>query len=313
MKAIREVFLTFDVEDFISDNSILALRFILECLEKHRLRAIFFITGQMAEKLQDFPHVLRLLAEHEIGYHSSSHSVHPTIFEFTDVNDYEEAYLVSLKRETAHINLFNGEIEGNGGINTLRSLFPGKEVVSYRSPGCCWSPPHIEALRDLGIKFDFSASLNNRPIYHKGLTFYTYPIIAHWTGEASEYRLLLLSLLKSKSSVLGLHPSLFVNRTEWDSIYHEGNPKHITKPLARTHQQINLLFRRFDSFLKQLQLLQKTGVIMVATALQESDRRPIVSENLVKKCYSISMKWPRQRFHYEPKFLRNHFFRFFGA
>ncbi|MFX1521737.1 MAG: polysaccharide deacetylase family protein [Promethearchaeota archaeon] len=130
---MHDVFLTFDTEDFISKNSVQILRSILEGLRKYDLKAIFFITGHMAEKLEDFDEVVELLSEHEIGYHSSSHSVHPTIFEYTDLADYNEAFRISLERETAHINPLTGEIEGKGGIFSLRTLFHKKQIRLFRS------------------------------------------------------------------------------------------------------------------------------------------------------------------------------------
>lgn len=152
---MRKLQLTFDTEDFISPNSIWVLQWILKRLKKYDLQAWFFLTGHMAEKLENFPTVVDLLCEHQIGYHSSSHSVHPTIFEFTDVEDYEQAYQVSLERETAHIDPLTGEIDGKGGILTLRALFHTKQITSFRAPGHCWAPPHLEALRTLGIVSDF--------------------------------------------------------------------------------------------------------------------------------------------------------------
>ena len=101
---LRELFLTFDIEDFISDNSIWILQRILEDLNRYNLRSLFFVTGHMAEKLQNFPTIVDSFDDHLIGYHSSSHSVHPTIFEFTDVAGYRMAYEISLQRETAHID-----------------------------------------------------------------------------------------------------------------------------------------------------------------------------------------------------------------
>ena len=79
---MHSFFLTFDTEDFISENSVPGLHKILELLKKHELIGLFFITGNMAEKLSTFQN-LNLLSEHQIGYHSSSHSIHPTLFEFT--------------------------------------------------------------------------------------------------------------------------------------------------------------------------------------------------------------------------------------
>ncbi|MEM2507148.1 MAG: polysaccharide deacetylase family protein, partial [Nitrososphaeria archaeon] len=93
--------LTFDVEDFINTNAIYSLLTLLRILNKYQMKAIFFITGHMAEKIANFPEIIDLLKNHEIGYHSSSHSVHPTIPEYTDVKSYEKAYEISIERETS--------------------------------------------------------------------------------------------------------------------------------------------------------------------------------------------------------------------
>ena len=122
-----QVFLTFDVEDFINEESTNALLLVLGLLEKHDLRGLFFITGHVVEKLRFRSDVLTLLEKHEIGFHSSAHSVRPTIFEYSDVENYEDAYAISLERETSHINPISGEVEGKGGIQALRDLFPSKK------------------------------------------------------------------------------------------------------------------------------------------------------------------------------------------
>jgi len=127
--------LTFDVEDFINERSFEGLRIILELLGKYSTRGLFFITGYAAEKLASYPAIKHSLEAHEIGFHSSAHSVHPTIFEYCDVERYGDAYNTSLKRETSHIDPLSGEMEGNGGILALRNLFSKTNVQAYRAPG----------------------------------------------------------------------------------------------------------------------------------------------------------------------------------
>ncbi len=304
--------MTFDTEDFISRNSVAALSELLTQLKKHDLKALFFITGHMAERLQAYPEIVDLLEEHEIGYHSSGHSVHPTIFEFTDVESYEKAYQTSIIRETSHINPLTGELEGRGGIFSLRTLFPSKQIIAFRAPGFCWSPPHAEALRDLGIKYDFSSNIYPKPIYHKGLTFYPYPNIGDWQGKMSDYRLLTLSMLRNKVTIGDLHPSMFVNQTEWDSIYHKGNPKHITYPLPRPSCKIASLFQNYDLFLKRLKTIEKTGLIQTGPNLVKSEKSLGITSEALEMCYENSLRWAKRLFDYKPRFLRNHFFKFFG-
>jgi peptidoglycan/xylan/chitin deacetylase (PgdA/CDA1 family) len=305
----RKLFLTFDVEDFISRSSITALQTVLELLKKHRLKALFFITGHMAEKLRDFPHVLEMLDEHQIGYHSSGHSVHPTVFEFTDVEDYGKAHEISLKRETSHINPLTGETEGIGGIKALRDLFPDKQIAAFRAPGNCWSPPHLEALKSLGITYDFSADIAKNPVDYKGITFYPYQIIGQLEGKASDYRSLFLSL-RHKVIVTNMHPSLLFYQSEWDAIYHKSNPQKLTEPQMRSQAEITLLINKFDMFLKEVSCLQKIGLVEVTPQLEKAERTITISKEKVEKCYQTSVRWALKQ-EYKPKFMHSHFFRFF--
>jgi peptidoglycan/xylan/chitin deacetylase (PgdA/CDA1 family) len=305
----RKLFLTFDVEDFIGKNAVLALQRVLESLKKYHLNALFFITGHMAEKLRDFPQVFEMLSEHQIGYHSSSHSVHPTIIEFTDVEDYEKAYEISLNRETSYINPLTGVIERNGGINALRDLFPDKQIVAFRAPGNSWSPPHLEALKTLGITYDFSANLSRSAVNFKGITFYPYQIIGQLEGKLSDYRILFLSL-RHEVIVINMHPSLLFYQSEWDAIYHKSNPQKLIEPSMRSQAEIEMLINKFDAFLKEISCLQKIGLLEVTPQLKKAERTAVVSRGKVEKCYRESIKWALKQ-EYTPKFIYSHFFRFF--
>ena len=95
---MKSLFLTFDVEDYVNEKSLVALKRVLEILEENELRAIFFITGYMAKKLKRYPTIVDLLENHEIGYHSTSHSVRPIIAEYTDIEDYGEAIRIAFFR-----------------------------------------------------------------------------------------------------------------------------------------------------------------------------------------------------------------------
>lgn len=310
---MRKLQLTFDAEDFISTNSIWILQWILEKLKEYDLQAWFFITGHMAEKLENFPTVLDLFSEHQIGYHSSGHSVHPTIFEFTDVENYEQAYQVSLERETAHINPLTGEIDGKGGILTLRALFPRKQITSFRAPGHCWTPPHLEALRTLGIIADFSTNISSTPVNFKSITFNPYPAIGHWNGKLSAYKTLLYSLLKNKLTVLTVHPSLFVNDNEWDSIYRSRNPKHLSPPHPRNHNETEHLLCNFDLLIRRITELQETHAIDTKPNLEKSNRTLSVASINIEKCYQRSMIWAIIYHNYKPRFLLKHFLKFFRS
>jgi peptidoglycan/xylan/chitin deacetylase (PgdA/CDA1 family) len=309
---MHKLMLTFDVEDFINPNEIAALNIILETLEKYNLKAIFFITGHMAEKLGDFPKILELLKNHEIGFHSSGHSIRPIIAEYTDVENYDQAYLTSLERETAHINPLTGKVEREGGIYSLQDLFKPKRVRAYRAPGMSWAPPHLEALAKLGIEFDFSSSITTtEPARYKGLTFYPYTFIQEWEGSQYDYQCLLSAVLKRKVAILDLHPTWFVNQEMWDSIYYAGNPPSLLRVRERTPKEAESLFGKSELLLKQVHMLRRCRLLEVDSNLTTSPKELSVNQNQVQKCYETSMRWPMKRFDYKPRFIRAHFNEFF--
>jgi len=308
---LNNVFLTFDVEDFINPGSMEALANILRILKKHDLKALFFITGHMAEKLGDFFNIIEMLATHEIGYHSSSHSVRPTIFEYTDVENYTEAYEKSMQREISHINPLTGEIEGKGGIELLKGLFSNKKISSYRAPGCCWSPPHLEALRDLGIEFDFSSCISAKPVFYKGVTFYPYPTLGDWSGSKLEYLIVLRSILTKDYTIIDVHPNSLVYKNMWDSNYYNGNPPRLIESTPRNPHQTQSLINSFESLLKLLRLFHSLKLVEITPSLVRAPNHLCLNENEFEKIYEISILWAKRYFNYDPRFLHSHFKSFF--
>jgi len=305
------VYLTFDCEDFINPRSTYMLHYILELLEKYNLRALFFVTSHMAQKLSHFPEILNLLESHEIGYHSCSHSVRPTIFEYTDVENYMNAYHLSITKETAHINPLTGESDGNGGIECLQQLFLNKNIVSFRAPGMCWSPPHLEALVKLGIQFDFSAYLSTRPVSFKGVTFFPHPIIED-SINSRDYVLFFGTLFKRKIVVLNFHPSMFVNSVFWDSIYYNGNPQKLYKVQARKWEDTKAALLKFELLLRRLSSLKRRGALEITNSLEKSKSKLTVTKKLVSRSYQKSIWWAQAVFNYEPKYLHLHFIKYFN-
>jgi peptidoglycan/xylan/chitin deacetylase (PgdA/CDA1 family) len=316
---LHSFFLTFDTEDFISENSVPGLHNILKLLKKYELVGLFFITGNMAEKLSTFPETVDLLNEHQIGYHSSSHSIHPTLFEYTDVESYEEAIQTSLIRETAHINPLTGQIEGSGGIRALQALFPKKQIIAFRAPGYCWTPPFLDAMKNLGVIYDFSTNISIDPIIFHGITFYPFTIlVSSWQGGIREHLLIQRCAMKREISVLTIHPSTMVNKLDWDLIYYRKgnslkiNPENLAQPPARSPEDIKSKYYRFERLLKQLSTLQKFHLLKVTPELKTANK--ILHPNLVdlENCYKFSINWA-EGFEYKPRFLHEHFKRFFEA
>jgi hypothetical protein len=270
----------------------------------HSILRLFFITGHAAERLGSSSEILDLFRGHEVGYHSTSHSVRPNIFEYTDLESYRDAYLISIRRETAHIDPLSGEIDGEGGIKTLRKLFSQKKIEAFRAPGFSWSPPHLEALRSLGFRYDFSADLLPYPVIHKGITFYPFPVLINWKDTVNYYKDFFRFVLSREVSVLDFHPDLFVNQNYWDSFFPKKAPQK--SPSQTTH-----LLLRFESLLKTIQYLRKGKFIEVIPKPRESKIRLDITGVNLKSVLKRMNFAPVTQFNYNPRFLRNHTLQFF--
>lgn len=304
----HSLYLTFDVEDFINDASLGALHHILQLLAHFHQTALFFVTGHMAEKLPRFPHIVEFLAKHDVGYHSTSHSVHPNIFEYTDTEDYEAAYRTSLRRETAHINPLTGAIEGRGGIKILRDVFPHKKIEAFRAPGFSWSPPHLEAIRHLGMKNDFSTNISRIVVKYRGITFFPFPSFI----DSVQLKGLLRFVTKRDVIVLDFHPSFLVNANWWDAAFCSNrNPASLSPAAPRTAQQVRHLFHNLTRLLRTIYLLRKSRIIESNTALETAEAELDPTSVNLTGVYRKITQWPISQFHYAPRYMNSHLSRFF--
>ena len=316
-RLLHRLLLTFDVEDFINERSFEALHVIIELLKKYDLRALFFVTGHMAERLKLLPIIQRSLGIHEIGFHSSAHSVHPTIFEYCDIEEYDNAYSMSLRRETSRINPISGEIEGAGGLQTLKSLFSSNNIQAYRAPGFCCPPPNLEAMATLGLKHDFSWNLSRVPVAFRDVTFYPRPVFrdcetALLVGKPKVtcWGRFLRSVFMERTTVLNFHPSILVNKDHWDSLYHKGNPQELRRASPRSISQIRTMYANLERLLSLISKLRKLRIVDSSPDLSTSRTHLNTDDIDIDQVASGLASWPRTFFAYEPKYLKSQIYRF---
>jgi hypothetical protein len=322
----KEVFLTFDVEgpteneDYFPRESAEALLRVLAQMKRFRLTGLFFITGTVAEKLSQYPEIMDLLRNNLIGYHSSSHSSEPRIFEYTDVEDYQQAMEISMKRETSLIDPHTGNILGEGGIQQLRRIFHNNDVKFFRAPFLCWSPPHMECLKELGFKFDFSTNICDIPVQFKGLTMFPAPTIVDTISEkvASVVenqkrvfpRFLLTKMLTRRCTVLLLHPSKLVCPYQVSRLELQSNTEIRFNKKKGSKATINLV--AFGMLLSELSVLRRTGAIVVTPSPKMSSNNLDVRRIDAERLYMENTSICRRLFDYETKYMRSHFMKFFG-
>jgi len=314
----NQVLLTFDVEgppqreDFFEETSLRCLKMVVELLEKNDFRGIFFITGSAAERIRKHSGLVEHLSRHEVGYHSASHSVKPRIFEYTDITSYEEAVASSFEREKSHINLENGQVDGNGGIMSLRQTFPHNSITCFRAPFLAWSPPHLEALRKLGIVFDFSSDISRQPLTFRGITFYPSPLVidgveatfVHRGPEDIFPKPLVNIFLQRAVTVLLMHPSSLISTKS----FVKNGESHVVAGDMKTKLVFSFLRLLFD----WMRFLQEANFIEVTSSLSENWEPLNVEKVDVERIYQASVRAPKRLFNSDPKFIRSHYVRFFG-
>src|SRR6478672_2248536 len=79
-----DVILWFDTEDYLSPADDDAAKRLAELLSARQIRGIFKVVGEKARVLasRHRDDVIEALKKHDIGYHATFHSVHPTVSEY---------------------------------------------------------------------------------------------------------------------------------------------------------------------------------------------------------------------------------------
>lgn len=118
-----------------------AIPLILDLLDKHGLRATFFVPGRDAEK---HPESVRsiIAAGHEVGHHGYTH------------------------RSPSDLSAAEEEQELVTGLEVLRGL--GAEVHGYRSPSWDFSPHTLDLLQKHGLWYSSNLMDDLRPYRHAG-------------------------------------------------------------------------------------------------------------------------------------------------
>jgi hypothetical protein len=163
-----DIFLRFDVEDWLTPAADWALERILEELERVGARANFAVVGLKARALvgRGRGDLLRRMARlGSVGYHSYSHSVHPTLAEDLEPRSRGDAERRFVERE-------------GPGVAALAAA--GTPPVFFTQPGANWVPEVLERGPDMGLRAFISEAWNtylkpSRTVYWYGAQLFWSP------------------------------------------------------------------------------------------------------------------------------------------
>ena len=153
--------LWFDTEDYILPASDDAAKQLATFLTEQGIQATFKVVGEKARTLErrHRTDVIAALQKHAIGYHSNTHSQHPTPAEYESLLDWETGAAEFTRRERP-------------GFDDVQRIFQQKPCC-YGQPGSSWAPQAFPSLASWGVGLYLDEAehvgLNGQPFYYGGL------------------------------------------------------------------------------------------------------------------------------------------------
>ena len=301
------VTLWFDTEDYILPQDDDATKRLAEMLTGLGVRATFKIVGEKARVLENRGRrdVIAALQQHDIGYHSNTHSQQPTI----------AVYLQNAGWDDGRAEFYRREIQGVRDIQRIFSVTP----VAYGQPGSAWAPQVYPALHDMGIGMYLDESdhvgIDDQPFYYGGLlnVFKMRSNLARMdlSGGASladgkaKFTKAYQQLRGTGGGTISIyyHPNEWVQTEFWDGVnFRRGaNPARAewkmpgTRPAAETEQAFND-FAQYIRFIKaQPGVRFVTATELMTIYADKAMTRSFRKEDLLRFAQSVQKDMTFQR------------------
>lgn len=246
----KKILLWFDVEDYVTEEAEDSLLKLLELMHEYGIRATLKICTQKYEQLvhNGRTDILQLLADHELAFHMTNHSVHPIPSEYLDRMGFAEGAKEFDRRE--------GE-----GFAKLKN-WTGQNLTSYGHPGVAWAPQVFPVLRKWGVPTYLDVHdilrVNGQPFWFGGVLCYTkLNNLAHLDKEKEA-----CSLIESVEAMddsncdqvvfLSMydHPHELVCTEFWDSVNfaYGKNPPYLKPAPLRAEGEFERLLHQYRIF-----------------------------------------------------------------
>lgn len=225
----------FDVEDYLTPEADWALREVLAGMDRVGLPASYAVVGKKAMALADRGEtgsIERLRRAQALGFHSTSHSEHPTIAEELAAVDYRTGVRRFVEREAV-------------GVQMVRSVIGAPRF--FTQPGGNWVPDAVDALPDLDMSVFFSDAWNSyviassRPLWYGRIVHLSPPVMTPRPfllgmpdnlGEAVDLLDALPGTLADNDIfMLMMHPTELISTKFWDAVnFSHGSTSHQLRP-----------------------------------------------------------------------------------
>ena len=252
------VILWFDTEDYILPASDDAALKLADFLKSEGIRGVFKIVGEKAQVLKDRGRkdVIEALKAHDIGYHSTNHSIPPSPAMYLNGLGFEEGVREFRRRE-------------GKGRQTVHEVF-GVWPSCYGQPGSSWGPQSYPVLREWDMIYLDSGrhvSIEGKPCRMGGvLNLYQleHTIRADLkTPNGMDEGIAKFNAARDKLLAAGggivsvvYHPCEFVHTEFWDGVnFRKGaspDRKDWKLPPRKTPEEEALAWRNFEGFVRHM-------------------------------------------------------------
>ncbi len=250
----------FDIEDYLTQESDDALEHMLGTMRKAGMPASYGLVARKVDALKRNGRVAllhELSQEPALGFHSTSHSAHPTIAEELALLPYEAARARFVERERP-------------GVRTVVDQVGQPRY--FTQPGGNWVPEAAEVLPQLGMDLYFTDSFNSYvvdlpgPYWYGNVLLYSFPVVnprpfgLGLPGNLNEA----ISLVEEQVDRGGvfmvmLHPTELVTQKFWDAVnFAHGTTRDplIPAPVRPLSEQRAAL----ESFAKYVQEIRRLDI-----------------------------------------------------
>jgi peptidoglycan/xylan/chitin deacetylase (PgdA/CDA1 family) len=271
------VVLWFDTEDYILPASDDAAKRVAEMLTRANVRATFKVVGEKARTLErrGRADVIAALDRHEIGYHSNTHSQHPTPAEYEAALDWPTGVLEFDDRERP-------------GFEDVQRVF-GQTPTCYGQPGSSWAPQSYAALQKWGVKVYLDegsqVGLDGRPFWYGGLlnifntregsTLHPNPDWSNIEEARTRFKEMYRQMTeRPEGGVISLyfHPCEFIHREFWDGVnFARGaNPprEEWKLPPLKTPEESERAFKYLEDLVAYMKSFPRTEFVTASGALR---------------------------------------------
>jgi hypothetical protein len=271
------ILLWFDTEDYILPQSDDAAKRLALFLTQQGIPATFKVVGEKARALarRQRLDVIAALARHDIGYHSNTHSQHPTVAEYESTLDWATGGQEFTRRERP-------------GFDDVGHIF-GKAAMAYGQPGASWAPQVFPELQKWGVRAYLDegkqGGLKGRPFWYGGLlNIFNTPEgeqlrpDEHWSNldiaKAKFQEFYLRMTTRKEGGVISLyfHPCEFVEKEFWDAVnFREGAnppPQEWQLPPVKTPEESEQAFKYFEDLVLFMKSFPRVNFLTASDAAE---------------------------------------------